>query len=144
MLKRIAALSILLLIAGQASADGIVCGLDLISDAISEASEMSCPMKGSGDCDKMPCCKRGKSPIGAATSMICCEVKCGESTGGAQFNFTPLTLALAPPIIGIRFISLGVSDDAESGSVGSRKSAENSLLHYDPPDLYLQNSAFLI
>src|SRR5262245_60331889 len=108
MLKRIAALLMLLLFAGQASAEGIVCGVDVISTALSQWNSQesydTCPMRGAGDCDKMACCARGKSPTGAVASMICCEVKCGESTGGAQFNFTLPAFALAPPIIALRFI----------------------------------------
>src|SRR5262245_52808660 len=116
MLKRVIALLMLLLFAGQASADGVVCGVEVISNAFSQMGEESCPMKGKGDCDKMACCMRGKSPTGAMVSMICCEVKCGESTGGAQFNFTPLTLAFAPPITPIRFLSLNTLSDAEVSS----------------------------
>jgi hypothetical protein len=144
MLKRILAFLMLLLFAGQASADGVMCGIDVISNAFSQMSEESCPMNGKSDCDKMACCVRGKSPTGAMTPMICCEVKCGESTGGAQFNFTPLTLTFAPPIAPLRFISLSPLSDAEAGPAVSHKSAEIDILHHDPPDLFLQNSAFLI
>jgi hypothetical protein len=76
--------------------------------------------------------------------MICCEIKCGESTGGAQFDFTPLTLTFAPPITPIRFISHSILSDPDAGSAVSHKPAEIDLLHHSPPDLFLQNSAFLI
>lgn len=102
-------------------------------------------MQDMGDCGEMACCMQGKSPTGSVVAMICCEVKCGESTGGAQFNFTPQTLALAPPLVTIRLISLDVlSEAAASNAIVTVRSAENNLLHRDPPDLFLSNSTFLI
>lgn len=145
MLKRVAALLMVLLFAGQALAGGIVCGVDAISNGFSHADEAACSMQSSGECDEMACCLQGKSPTGSVVAMICCEVKCGESTGGAQFNFTPQTLALAPPLVTIRLISLDVlSEAAASNAIVTVRSAENNLLHSDPPDLFLSNSTFLI
>ncbi len=143
MLKRIAALILVLLFAGQALAGGIVCGVEAISNDLDQSSEAICPMEKSGACD-MACCMQGKSPTGSIVAMICCEVKCGESTGGAQFNFAPLTLAPAAPLIVIRLVSLDALSEAEASvAAASLKSAENNFLHHEPPPLFLQNSAYL-
>ncbi len=143
MLKRMAALLMVLLFAGQALAGGIMCGIDAFSNGIDSASEMSCPMQGDGE--NMACCALGQAPTGSMAAMICCEVKCGESTGGAQFNFTPQTLTLAPPVVNIRVVSLVPSSEVEASITSIPiKSAENHLLHHYPPDLFLSNATFLI
>lgn len=145
MLKRVAALLMVLLFAGQALAGGIVCGIDAISKGLSHSEEASCSMQDMGECDGMACCLQGKSPTGAVVAMICCEVKCGESTSGAQFTFAPQTLAPAPSVVTIRLISLDALSEVEaSNAIVSVRSAENNLLHHDPPDLFLSNSTFLI
>ena len=135
----------ILLFAGQALAGGIMCGIDTLSNGFDNTSEMSCPIQGESECDEMACCAQGQSPTGSVVAMICCEVKCGESTGGAQFNFTPQTLTLAPPVLIIRVVSLvPLNETAASRSSLSIRSAENHLLHHHPPDLFLCNSSFLI
>jgi hypothetical protein len=145
MLIRISALLMVLLFAGQALADGIVCGIDVIGEALTYSDETaSCPMKGAGDCDKMACCARGRAPTGSRGAMICCEVKCGESTGGAQLGFAPPAPTQAPPIIPIRHISSDPGSEAEISSLISFKSAGLEILDHDPPELFLQNSALLI
>lgn len=145
MLKRVAALLMVLFFAGQALAGGIVCGIDAISNGLRLTDEASCSMQSTGECDGMACCIQGKSPTGSVVAMICCEVKCGESTGGAQFNFVPQTLAPAPPVVTIRLISLdALSEVAASNAIVFVRSAENNLLHHNPPDLFLSNSTFLI
>ena len=143
MLKRVAALILVLLFVGQALAGGIVCGVDAISNSISHVDEAACPMQSMGECEKMACCAQGKSPTGALAAMICCEVKCGESTSGAQFNFAPQTLIPAPRVGAVRTILLDAMGKAETAVVSIR-SAAYKLLHHDPPDLYLSNSTFLI
>jgi|SRR5215471_12979708 len=147
MLKRVAALIMVLLFAGQAMAGGIVCGVEAISNGLnqsSESSEDTCPMEKSGGCD-MACCLQGKSPTGSIVAMICCEVKCGESTGGAQFNFTPLNIVTAPSVVAIRVVSLDALSEAEASVAAvSLRSAENNFLHHEPPLIFLQNSTFLI
>lgn len=145
MLKRVAALLMILLFAGQALAGGIVCGIDAISNRFSQVDEAACSMQSMGECDEMACCLQGKSPTGAVVAMICCEVKCGESTGGAQLGFAPQTLTLALPIVTLRLVSLEALGQIEaSDSIVSVRSADNSLLHHEPPDLFLSNSTFLI
>jgi hypothetical protein len=145
MLRRIAALIMVLVIAGQALAGGIACGIDAFDNGLSSETEMTCPMQGQGDCEEMACCARGKSPTGSVVAMICCEVVCGESTSGAQFNFTPQTLALAPPILSYRAVEFdSLSSDTDSAFSVFLRSAENHLLSHDPPDLFLANSTFLI
>jgi hypothetical protein len=145
MLKRVAALLMVLLFAGQALAGGIVCSIDALSNGFDSTSEMSCPMQGEGDCENMACCAQGKSPTGAVVAMACCEIKCGESTSGALFNFTPQTLAIAPSPTVIRIVSLDALSEAESSAAAvSIRSAENNLLHHDPPDLFVSHSSFLI
>ena len=143
MLKRIGAIFLILLFAGQALAGGIVPGVDAISKSFNHANEAACPMQGASECDEMACCAQGKSPTGALAAMICCEVKCGESTGGAQFDFAPQTLIHAPRVISVRAVLLDAMGEAEAAVV-SIKSAAYKLLHHDPPDLYLSNSTFLI
>ena len=145
MLKRIAALLMALLFVGQALAGGVVCSIDALSNGFDNTSEMSCPMQGESDCDEMACCALGTTPTGSMAAMICCEVKCGESTSGAQFNFTPQTLTLAPPVVMIRVVSLVPLREVEASIISIPiKSAENNLLHHNPPDLFLSQSAFLI
>lgn len=143
MLKRVAPLILVLLFAGQAMAGGIVCGIDIVSNALDRSSEASCSVKKPGECHKKACCRLGKSPTGATAAMICCEVICGESTGGAQFDFAPLTLAITPSSIVVRIISLDTLSEAEA-TASSLRSAETGYLRHEPPPLFLQNSAFLI
>jgi hypothetical protein len=146
MLRRIATLLLLLVIAGQALAGGIACGVEAISSGLNE--QTACTMQSQGDCEgmaEMACCALGQSPTGSMAAMICCEVKCGESTGGAQFNFTPQTLTLAPPVVTIRVVSLVPWSEVEASTTSIPiKSAENNLLHHNPPDLFLSNATFLI
>lgn len=144
MLKRVAAFLMVLLFAGQSLAGGIVCGIDAINNGFGSTDEATCSMQDMGDCGQMACCLQGKSPTGSVVAMICCEVNCGESTGGAQLNFAPPTPACAPPIVTIRLVSLeSLSKPTDSAAVSFR-SAENDLLHHDPLDLFLSNSTFLI
>jgi len=145
MLKRTAALLMVLLFAGQALAGGIACGADAISDVFNDTDEVSCTMQGTGEGGEMACCMQGKSPTGAMVAMICCQVKCGESTGGALFNFAPLVLALAPSFISIRLVPLDTLSGAEASATAvSLRSVENNFLHRDPTNIFLENSAFLI
>lgn len=145
MLNRVAALLMVLLFAGQALAGGIACGVDALSNGIDQASETSCSMQSADVCEDMACCLLGKSPTGSVVAMACCEIKCGESTSGALFDFTPLTPAITPSFTAIRIVSLDASSETESATANvSVKSAESNLLHHDPPDLFLSNSTFLI
>jgi len=143
MLKRVTGLLMILLFAGQAMASGVVCGVDAISKSINHTDETACPMPSMGECNDMACCAQGKSPTGALMAMICCETKCGESTGGAQFDFAPQMLVPAPRAVSVRAILLDAMGETETAVV-SIKSAAYKLLHHDPPDLYLSNSTFLI
>jgi hypothetical protein len=145
MLKRVAALLMILLFASQALAGGIVCGARAISDGFNQTDESACQMQSEGECDKgeMACCAQGKSPTGALAAMVCCEVKCGESTSSAQFDFAPQTPIPAPRVISVHAVLLAAMDETETAIV-SIKSAAYKLLHHDPPDLYLSNSTFLI
>ncbi len=145
MLERIAALIMVLVITSQALAGGIACGLDAFNNGLGGKTEMTCPMQGQGGCESMACCARGKSPTGSVVAMICCEVVCGESAGGAQFNFTPQTLAFAPPVLSYRAVEFdSLTSDTDSAFSVFLRSAENDLLSHDPPDLFLVNSIFLI
>lgn len=145
MLKRVAALLMVLLFAGQALAGGIVCGIDALNNGFSYTDEAACSMQGMGECDEMACCLQGKSPTGSVVAMLCCEVKCGESTSGAQLNFAPQTPSLTPPVVSIRLVSPASFNEVEATAAAtSFRSAENNLLHHDPPDLFLANSTFLI
>lgn len=143
MLRPIAALIMVFIVAGQALAGGIACGIDALNESLSNQDETSCSMKSDGDCEDMACCLQGKTPTGAAAAKVCCEVFCGESTGGAQFDFTPQTLAFAPPIVSYRIIEFE-SPSSESAFSVFFRSAENDLLSHHSPDLFLKNSTFLI
>lgn len=127
-------------------AGGIACGVEAISSSLSEPTV--CTMQSQGDCEgmaEMACCALGTSPTGSMVAMICCEVKCGESTSGAQFNFTPQTLTLAPPVVTIRIVSLVLMREATTSITSIPiQSAEHHLLHHHPPDLFLSNATFLI
>jgi hypothetical protein len=131
-------------------AGGIMCGVEAVSDGLKQTSldqsdEVICPMEKSGYCDDMACCAQGKSPTGSIVVMICCEVKCGESSDGAQFDFAPPNIAPSPPVVAIRLVSSDtLSEAAASVTAVCLRSAENNFLCHDPPSLFLQNSAFLI
>ncbi|MEP7274486.1 MAG: hypothetical protein ABI882_23550 [Acidobacteriota bacterium] len=143
MLRRAAALLMVLLLAGPALAGGIACSIDGIS--LNETSRPACSMQMTGDDEGMACCLLGQSPTGSMMAMICCEVKCGESTNGAQFDFAPVTLLLTPPVISLRPFSLVSLGPVELSTTSIFiRSTENSLLRHDPPDLFLSNSTFLI
>lgn len=145
MLKRLAAFLILLAFAGQALAGGIVCSVDAIANGLNQIDEAVCSMQGMGECDNMACCTQGKSPTGSIVAMICCEVKCGESTGGAKFNFTPQSLVPATLIVTIRLVSLDALGEVKASAAAvSVRSAGDRLLHHNSPDLFLSNSTFLI
>lgn len=145
MLKRVAALLMILLFAGQALAGGIACGIDALSNGFNSTGEAACSMQKTGECEDMACCLLGKSPTGSVVAMACCEIKCGESTGGAQFDFTPQTLTLAPPLVTVRLVSLDTLSEVEASAAAIFfRSVETGLLHHDPPDLFLSNSTFLI
>src|SRR5262249_49729334 len=144
MLTRVATLAVILIVAGQALAGGIACGIDAISN-LNNPDEMACPMQNQGDCEEKGCCAQGKSPTGSVVAMVCCEVFCGESTGGAQFNFTPLTLVFAPLVVSYRTAESNLlSPDTDPAFSVFLRSAENILLSHAPPDLFLFNSTFLI
>jgi hypothetical protein len=143
MLKRVAALLMILLFAGQALAGGIVCGGRAISKSFNHTDEAACTMQSVGECDEMACCEQGKSPTGVMAAVICCEVKCGESTSGAQFNFAPQNLVPMPRVVCLRVVLPDAMGEAEAAVVSIRSTAYK-LLHHDPPDLYLSNSTFLI
>jgi hypothetical protein len=135
----------ILLFAGQSLAGGIVCGVDAISNGFSRSDEAAYPMQSTGGCDEMACCAQGQAPTGSVVAMVCCEVVCGEPTGGAQFNFTPPAPLPAPPVVTVRFVSLDALGEVEASNAAlSARSAESSLLRHHPPDLFLSHSAFLI
>lgn len=143
MLRFLAALTMVLIIASQALAGGISCGIDLLNKSVDSTNETACPMQSGGDCDDMACCTQGKSPTGSAAAKVCCDVICGESTGGSQFDFTPQTLSFAPPIVRYRTIEFDSLNTDSAFSVFFR-SSENDLLSQHSPDLFLKNSTFLI
>jgi hypothetical protein len=139
MSKRITALVFVLLFAGKAMAGGAVCGGAAICESFDSMGEAECLAQSMSEGDEMACCKQEKSLAG----MLCCEVKCGESTDSAEFDFAAQTLIPAPRVIVVRTILLDAIGEDETAVV-SIKSAAYKLLHHDPPDLYLTNSTFLI
>jgi len=146
--KHITALILVLLFASQALAGGSVCGVDAISKSFNQADEAACPMQSATRYDEMPCAQ-GKSSTGAMAAMICCKVKCccevkhGQSTGSAQFDFAPQTLIPEPRIVRVRPSLLDAMGEAETAVI-SIKSTAYKLLHHNPPDLYISKSTFLI
>jgi hypothetical protein len=143
MLKRTAAFIFVLLLASQAMARGIVRGADAISRSFNHTEEAACPIQNASEGHAVDCCAHEKSPTWTLAAMMCCEVKCGESTGGAEFEFAPQTLISEDRVLIVRTILLDAMGEAETAVV-SIKSAAYKLLHHDPPDLYLFNSMFLI
>src|SRR4030095_4120159 len=141
--KRIAALVFVLLFAGKALAGGAMCGVGAICKSFNNPYEAACLMQSMSEGDEMNCCARAKSPAGALAGMLCCEVKCGEAPGSAEFDFATQTLIPAPHVFSVRTILLDAMGETETAVV-SIKSADYKLLHHDPPDLYLFNSTFLI
>jgi hypothetical protein len=141
--KRIAALVFVLLLSSQTLAGGIVRGADAVSQSFNHTGEAACPMQSASEGHEMACCARGKSPAWTLAAMMCCEVKCGESTGGAGFDFAPQTLISKARVFIVRTDLLDAMGEAETAAVSIR-SADYKLLHHDPPDLYLFNSTFLI
>jgi CheY-specific phosphatase CheX len=145
MVRRFAAFVMVLVLSGQALAGGIMCGVEAISDALHAMDEMACPMEDAGECDDMACCALGQAPTGAMAAMLCCEVKCGESTSGAQFDLTPPVFIPAANVVTIRLVSLeGLGEIAAAQSLVSARTAETHFLHHYPPDLFLSHSTFLI
>jgi hypothetical protein len=61
--------------------------------------------------------RAGEIAHGAPAAIICCEVKCGESTGGAQFDFAPQTLVPAPRFVSVRSVLLDAMGEAEAAVV---------------------------
>jgi hypothetical protein len=141
--KRIAALVFVLLFASKALAGGAMCGVGAICKSFNNPYEAACLMQSMREGDEMDGCAHEKSPAGALAGMLCCEVKCGEATDSAEFDFATQTLIPAPRILSIRTILLIAMGEAETAVV-SIKSADYKLLHHDPPDLYISNSTFLI
>jgi len=143
MLKRTAAFIFVLLLAGRAMAGGIVRGADAISRSFNHTEEAACPMQNASEGHAIECCAHEKSPIWTLAAMMCCEVKCGESTGGAEFECAPQALISGGHVLVVRTVLLDAMGEAETAVV-SIKSAAYKLLQHDPPDLYLFNSTFLI
>jgi len=127
MLKRLAALFLLLAFVGPMMAGGYAC---------TASGE-----RGSGE--EMACCKQAQSPSGSSVAKLCCETVCGESTGG-----TPITPSGAVPQPQAPALHVEVPNIASVNLLPavdlSARSANYSLLYHSPPDLYLHNSVFLI
>ena len=129
MFKRLSALFIVLLFAGQTLAGGFACD---------------------GDADKsmgeMACCAQAQSANASPVAMLCCQTVCGEPTSGMpgpQSETPGQSPQVTPPLVAVEPIP---TFDALLAVVAlSSKRAPDILLEQpDPPALYLHNSAFLI
>jgi hypothetical protein len=127
MLKRLTTLFLVVAFAGPIMAGGYACASD---------GER-------GSAKEMACCKQAESPSGPAVAKMCCEMVCGESTGGTPI--TPSGAAPQPqaPALHIEVPNIAAVDLLPTVDLSAR-SANDSLLYHSPPDLYLHNSAFLI
>ena len=125
MLKRVAALIMVLAFASQVLAGAFACKGDHSSPA------------------EMACCALAKSGNASPAAVICCETVCGEPTNGnpgthSETKVRPHVPAFVPAVFAVpALIQLPVVPV-------TTRSCDAALLYRDPPALYLHNSAFLI
>lgn len=128
MLRRLGAILIVLAFATPTLAGGFVCGQGDHSSA-----------------GEMACCRLAKSLAASPTAVVCCEVVCGESTGGSLGTQSEKAASLqvpAPPVAPLRVDSF---DSLLAVVIPvSLKASSTALLRRDPPALFLHNTAFLI
>lgn len=127
MLKRLAAFSLVLLFAGNALAGAFACGQGDRSSAV-----------------EMACCVLAKSAGASPAAVMCCEVVCGES-GGTSGTQSEDAVRLRVPALPVAPHPAASFDQLLASSLRPlTRPADVSLLGPTPPDLYLQNSSFLI
>lgn len=97
---------------------------------------------------KMSCCKPDKSgKASVSRAMDCCEEACGEPTGGipGSTNFSSAQIS-APILTAVENLiaSLKLKPNLGSAILISKRAGDIPQLSIKPPELYLQNHAFLI
>jgi hypothetical protein len=131
MLKRIAALLFIIVLAGQVLAGVCVC-LD---------------EKGSGH-SKMSCCKRKKIVVPSMSKKPCCDSPCGQpmsETLPRSLSDSSIKIPLAErTAVEKLLISLNRRTTQAMLPPVHKRSKEASLRKSNPPNLYLYNHAFLI
>ncbi len=130
MLKRLAALFIVLAFAGQTLAGGF-----------------ACDGGGSDSAAEMACCQLAKSDAGATTAMLCCQLVCGEPTSGGTPGTQSETPSRAQQVPAPAIADIPATPFHSLFAVAaplSQRSANALLLRLDPPALYLHHSTFLI
>lgn len=128
MLKRLGALFIVLVFAGQVLAAG----------------SAMCDKRDGETASEMACCAQAKSPLASPTAAICCQVVCGEPTSGTpgaeSSGVTQQQVVIAPLPAAVRVASFEPLPIA----ILSKRSTDDLLLQLDPPTLHLYNSIFRI
>lgn len=139
MLKRLAALLFIFVLAAQVLAGVCVC---LDGDA------------GGGKDDshaKMSCCKRQKSVRASVSPTACCDAPCGAPAGNG--NNLPRSQSEssvkipAPVLAAVEKLIISLNFRPTRGNAQpliSKRAGETPLKSAHPPNLYLQNHAFLI
>ncbi|MCP9496784.1 MAG: hypothetical protein MSG64_20295 [Pyrinomonadaceae bacterium MAG19_C2-C3] len=131
MLKRLVALSIVLLFASQTLAGGFAC------NGASDGKNSN----------EMACCAQAKSAASSPVAMLCCETVCGEPTSGTPGpqSETPGQSPQVPaPLVTVTPIPTFESLLAAVIALNSKRTMDVLLERLDPPSLYLHHSAFLI
>jgi hypothetical protein len=130
MLKRLAALSLVLVFASQALAGGI---------------NMCFSSEGNSHAD-MACCKQVQSGTATSAQMLCCEILCGARSGGFPGSQSTSSVNVPTPVISVVVhpVALLKPQDSLASALFSKRRADAPLDHFNPPDIYLQNNAFLI
>jgi len=128
MFNRLIALFIVLAFASQVLAGGFACGTDKHNSPA-----------------EMACCAQAKSGTASPAAMICCETVCGESPNGTPGTHSDATVRPSVSAAPVALHPVAAINQLIASTVRpSTRPADALLLHYDPPALYLQNSAFLI
>jgi hypothetical protein len=97
---------------------------------------------------KMSCCKRAKSAQASVSAKPCCDTACGESTENKSPRLPSDSGMKIPTPVLAAVEKLIVSFDLKPNysplpKISKRGTVACSILTR-PPDLYLQNHAFLI
>ncbi len=91
----------------------------------------------------MECCKQGKSPTGSSMAKLCCEMVCGEPVSGStliESQASPQAESAVFYLVSLYVITFTLKTKPVVPQITTRK----PLPFHSAPELYLQNSAFLI
>jgi hypothetical protein len=137
MLKRLAALLFIFVLAGQ-----VLSGVCVCLEGIGDESDPHA---------KMACCKREKSVGTSVSAVACCDAPCG-SEGSDRSKFpgsqSESNVKIPAPVLAAveKFINLlsGLPPNYASPPAIPKRAGKPPLRLSHPPNLYLQNHAFLI